>query len=71
MSIKDPLVRTRVHTYILTSSGLHPSPLATISLKLPQKKEDKAGAWKCFASVFVSLYFPRSGGGHRAVATVT
>lgn len=61
-----------MHTHILTSSGLHHSPLATISLKLPQKKkENKAGAWKCFASVFVSLSFPPSGGGHPAVATVT
>lgn len=60
-----------MHTHMLTSSGLHPSPLATISLKLPQKKENKAGACKCFAFVFVSLSFPPSGGGHRVVATVT
>lgn len=66
-----------VHPHLLCSSsqpaGNH-RPFKT--QKLPQKKENKAGACKCFA-VFVSLSFPPSvsvsgpGGGHLVVATVT
>lgn len=41
------------------------------ALNSHKKKENKAGIWKSFASVFVSLSFPPSGGGHPVVATVT